>query len=190
MKRQTPLTKQEVLELQAFALSIGLAFARDTRTALGRRRTCIHEAGHAVIYLGLGLTEWRIELQHGGAETFVSRVAVPYEGAIFMALGGPIAEESLCGPKGVFMGALDDIWQVKDASALLDLAALRTLVERAREAVAERKLYVLALADVLDKNGTLSGNDIEEVEALVASGKYGAVPEALDSGDPHSERWL
>ena len=32
---------------------------------------------------------------------------------ILMSLGGPLAEDRLCGPKGVLIGALDDVWQLK-----------------------------------------------------------------------------
>ena len=61
MKRRASFTKNDVRELQEFALSLGLDFAADTTVAQDRRRVCVHEAGHAVMYLGFGLDGWRIE---------------------------------------------------------------------------------------------------------------------------------
>jgi hypothetical protein len=161
MKRQTPFTKQEVSDLQSFALSIGLAFARDSRITHGRRRICIHEAGHAVMYLGLGLEPWRIEIQVGGAESFMPAISMPVEEVIVMCLGGPVAEELLCGPKGVFLGALDDLWQIKQAADVLELPDVKALVQKAREEIVSRKAHVVALAHVLLETGSLSSGDFD-----------------------------
>ena len=174
MKRQTPFTRVEIEELRLFALGIGLAFARDRRAADGRRRYLIHEAGHIVMYTGLGITGWHVRVDGTSAETSMPRVEVPTEVSIVMALGGPLAEEWLCGPRGVFLGAVDDLWQVKRAAEVHSVAELKSFIAQTRQALSARKRYVLAAADVLGERGKLSEDDLEQIE-IVAATKYGGV---------------
>ena len=160
MKRRTAFTKQDVRELQAFALSVGLDFARDTSIEQNRRRVCVHEAGHAVMYLGFGLEGWRIELRGEGAETFVPPIPIRPEVMILMSLGGPLAEARLCGPKGVLVGALDDVWQLKEAAEGQDLDGVKLLVQQAYVEVAKREEQVLAIADILDETGSFAWDGV------------------------------
>jgi hypothetical protein len=169
MKRRKPFTHAEIEKVRAFALRIGLGFARDQDVADDRRRFCIHEAGHIVIYAGLGITGWRVRIHEGGAETSMPPTAVSSPVCILMALGGPLAEEAHCGPSGVFLAAVDDLWQVKEAAAGLTVVDLRVLVAQGRQVLAERKRFVLAIADLLAKRGEFSEDDIDEVEAIVAT---------------------
>jgi hypothetical protein len=168
MMRREAFTKQDIRQLQAFALGIGLQFARDTRLAQGLRRVCIHEAGHAVMYVGLQLKGWRIELSAAGARTHFPVVAVRAEANILMSLAGPLAEEWLCGPRGVFYGALDDLWQVMEAREFIDVDGFKALVAQTRQVLRDRKLQVLAFADMLQEDGTLSEGD------LLGDGEAGA----------------
>jgi len=160
MKRRTAFTKQDLHDLQAFALSVGLEFAEDTSVEQTRRRVCIHEAGHAVMYLGFGLEGWRIELRGEGAESFIPPVPIKPEVMILMSLGGPLAEASLCGPKGVLVGALDDVWQLKEAAEGQDLDGVRVLVQQAHLEVAKREAQVLLIADILDETGSFAWDGV------------------------------
>jgi hypothetical protein len=169
MKRRAAFTKQDVRELQAFALSVGLDFAHDTSVQQNRRRVCVHEAGHAVMYLGFGLEGWRIELRGEGAESFIPPVPIKPEVMILMSLGGPLAEARLCGPKGVLVGALDDVWQLKEAAEGQDLGGVRVLVQQAHLEVAKREAQVLAIADILDETGSFSSDALRAAEPGASS---------------------
>ena len=71
MKRVDEFTKEDIDDLRAFALALGLGFARDSRVADGLRRSCIHECGHALMDVVLGIHGWHIELAGRGPETFI-----------------------------------------------------------------------------------------------------------------------
>jgi len=118
------------------------------------------------MYVVLGIHGWHIELAGRGPETFIPPTAVHGEAAILMALGGPLAEEKLCGPKGVFHGAIDDIWQVRDGARTLgvEVPNLRPLVARAREILRKHGLAVIEMAEILQKRGRLSEDDVPNVK--------------------------
>ena len=163
MKRDEGFAGADVHELQAFALSLGLRFARDLRVAEGRRRACIHECGHALMYIALGVHGWYIELDGDrGPEIFNPPEALECEAVVLMGLAGPLAEEKLCGPKGVFRGAVDDIWQVREAARTLGAEAtdLLPLVVQARDIVAKHGASIVAMAELLQRQGRLSEEDV------------------------------
>ena len=161
MKRRASFTKKDVRELQEFALSLGLDFAADTSVDQTRRRVCVHEAGHAVMYLGFGLEGWRIEIGDEGAESFIPPMHIRPEVMVLMAVAGGLAEERLCGPKGVFIGALDDVWQLMEAAEGQNLDDVRALVGQARDVVAKREEQVVLVADILDETGSFSWDALQ-----------------------------
>jgi hypothetical protein len=86
---------------------------------------------------------------------------------ILMSLGGPLAEDRLCGPKGVLIGALDDVWQLKEAAEGQNLDEVKALVQQARDEVVKREAQVLLIADILDETGSFAWDRVS-----------GAAPEA------------
>jgi hypothetical protein len=169
MMRREAFTSEEIRQVQAFALRIGLRFARDMRPVQGLRRSCIHEAGHAVMYAGFQVHGWRIEIDALGSIISMPTAAVPVEQHVIMSLGGPLAEEWLCGPRGVFLGAIDDLWQVMEARRVIDGDGFNTLVAYTRQVLKERKQLVLQFADVLQENGSLSEADLDACDSAGAA---------------------
>jgi hypothetical protein len=156
--------RPEIEALRNFAVSHGLTFARDRRTSTGLRRLCIHEAGHAIMCLGFGIPGWRIEIRADSAELSNPPTAVNIKIAIITALGGPLAEERWCGPEGVFLGAVDDIRQVKEASEDLGLSgeSLREQIAKTRTVLERNAKLVMKLADWLQMKGSLSEADFAD----------------------------
>ena len=86
---------------------------------------------------------------------------------VLMAVAGGLAEERLCGPKGVFIGALDDVRQLKEAAEGQNLDDVRALVQQATDEVVKREAQVLLIADILDETGSFAWDGVS-----------GAAPEA------------
>lgn len=170
MKRQGDFTKKEIRDLRTFALGMGLGFARDMRPADGLRRQCVHEAGHAAMYFMFGIPGWRVEVGPGGAELFLAPTNIRVEQSIVISLAGPLAEERWCGIRGVFRGALDDLWQAQETAERggHDAKSLKALVASTREALHNNSRFVLAIADVLQRDGRLDDSDLGAVADVMA----------------------
>ena len=169
-------TAQEEGDLRRFAIDIGLTFARDTRVKrCGLRRACIHELGHSAMYLALGVPfRWDITVHLSAAgdyfgETTFAPIPISLDASIVMALGGPLAEAALCGPKSVFPGAVDDIAQIFDAhrNGEYPLTEIRRLVFVARESVEANKGFIVAAAPLLARTRAISS---EQLLALAGGG--------------------
>jgi hypothetical protein len=138
-----------------------------------RERTCVHEAGHCVAALVLGVPIISVSIDNGTPHMHLARYRAPHdcglETVVTLCLSGPAAEE-------LFFGSIEDGGDLADYEmareylsrsisplrAAAEFGSLRDSAQRlVRSAWAQQRIRVLA--DALLRGGTLSGEEIHRI---------------------------
>ena len=135
--------------------------------ARGRERTALHEAGHAVAALALGISIESARASEYGGETrfFVTPAEIPPAAALVVSVAGAAAEQLAVGATDV---ADDDrAWAERSAFELVpDLDGLDDVLERAKAVALEllthrwRMVNAVALALLQAGGNRVSGEEL------------------------------
>ncbi len=146
--------------------------------AAGKWRTCIHEAGHAVVALAVGWQVDEVRLKHGNCQDGCCLVRMPevYTNnqwgqlkLITLALAGVVAECEFCGCK-LRWSKLDEekAWLAAERIAPDDATARDNLVNvtganETREIIREHQAALLLIAAILAQVGHVDGREAAKI---------------------------
>jgi hypothetical protein len=131
---------------------------------MAERRTCVHEAGHALMAHVLDLPVAMVTVDPHGLTRLVSEPS-PVDGMVFRS-AGRVAEELVYGAAREESAVNDEVDALRDAfDVAQDLDLAFALMAEAREVVKdilkECRPDLERVADELGRSGRLSGADLE-----------------------------
>lgn len=137
-------------------------------------RTCVHEAGHVVCALAQRVEVFKVSVQGGDTRNGhcdFDGGAPPFDQAVVL-LGGLAAVEVHQGCQVVDLEEVGADADLRSAAAVLNGTCpvgaeiyLGRALDRARQIVRDRWADVRQLADVLQRRGRLTGDDVADVLA-------------------------